>query len=116
MPRNDHKCLKCGTIDERFEKVADIDAGTPQICKCGEKMKRLPPLVNGWGEEFNSFDSQTFECHVATRSQLQDLRKQYNLKPVDREKKFIPTAGKIYSYAGQGTKTSRANSTYKRPH
>lgn len=118
MPRNDFQCQGCGKVEERFEKVADIDAGVIQRCECGADMKRIPPLVadNGYCGTFHSFDSMTFDQKVTSRTQLESLRKQYNLKPTDRPKKYIPKAGRIYSYRGQTRKDSRAHGTYTKPH
>ena len=92
MALNDFQCDACGTIEERRETVAEIDAGTPQLCACGEKMHRLPPLVSGSGGfcgAFRSFYSDTFGCQITSRMQLQSLRKQHGLVPVGhRREKF----------------------------
>lgn len=85
MALNDFECDACGTIEERRETVADIDAGTPQTCACGAAMRRLPPLVSesgGFCGAFKSFYSDTFGCEVTSRMQLAGLRKKHGLTPV----------------------------------
>jgi hypothetical protein len=119
MARNDFQCPSCEAVEERSETVADIDSCKPQYCKCGAVMHRLPPLVsdNPYCGQFHSFDSMTFEQRITSKTQLDSLRKQYGLKPVERDKKkeAIPHCGTIYSYKGQKQKDSRAHGAYVRP-